>query len=342
MRGKALYIILTVMVLMIAIIALLNIYYGQKEPLEKRELTPVSLRLKWLIQAHSAGEFVAKERGIFKKYGIDLTINPGGPDLDSIKLVAAGSDDFGVTGGDQLILARQKGIPVVAIAVLFQRSPVCLFTLKDSGIKTPQDFMGKKVGVKYGTNTETEYRVMMKKLGIPLDSVQEIPVKFDMAPFFQKRVDVWPGYESNEPLIAQEKGYDVNIIYPRDYGVNIYANTYFTTDEILKQKPDLVVRFLKAIIEGWELAIENPEYAVDAVLKYNDQLNRQHEFSALKMTIPIIKADETALHGIGWMTKERWAESQRVLLEGGLLNKELAVDELFTIKYLQEIYWRKK
>src|ERR1700756_3725470 len=173
----------------------------------------VTLRLKWFHQAQFAGFYVAKEKDFYKSVGLNVDIQPGGPDFPAIQMVSGGNEQFGVTGADQILIARSKGVPVVALAVIYRRNPFVLFSLAKSGIKTPADWVGKKVGVKIGGNEELIYRAVLAKAGIDKAKLSEIPVKFDMTPLLAGAIDVWPGYLINEVLEAKEKGFDANVIY---------------------------------------------------------------------------------------------------------------------------------
>ena len=123
----------------------------------------VTLRLKWLNQAQFAGFYVAREKGFYKAEGLDVNIQPGGPDFPAVQMVTGGSEQFGVTGADQILIARSKGVPVVALAVIYRRNPFVLFSLAKSGIKTPKDYVGKNVGVKIGGNEELIYRAVLRQ-----------------------------------------------------------------------------------------------------------------------------------------------------------------------------------
>jgi NitT/TauT family transport system substrate-binding protein len=126
----------------------------------------VTLRLKWFHQAQFAGFYVAKEKDFYKSAGLNVDIQPGGPDFPAIQMVTGGNEQFGVTGADQILIARSKGVPVVALAVIFRRNPFVLFSLAKSGIKTPTDYVGKNIGVKIGGNEELIYRAVLAKAGV--------------------------------------------------------------------------------------------------------------------------------------------------------------------------------
>ena len=152
-----------VFLLLFIVISLLEISC-KKESSEKWE--NINVRLKWLHQAQFAGFYAADQKGFFKEYGINVRLNPGGIDFPAIQMISGGSEQFGITGADQIILAREKGAPVVAIAVIYRKSPFVYFSIKDSNITKPKDFEGKKIGVKLGGNEELTYRAMIKNAGI--------------------------------------------------------------------------------------------------------------------------------------------------------------------------------
>lgn len=321
----------------IVIIAFVTINFEgcKKKP---TKIDKVSIRLAWITQSQFAGLYVAKEKEYFKKNGIDCEIYPGGVDFNSVKLVASGSDHFGLAGSDALIVARAKEIPLVGIAAIMQKNPACFFALKESGITKPQDFTGKKVGILVGKTLDLMFHAMIKKLGIGTKKIETIPVQFNMAPFFERKVDVWPGYILNEPITAQEKGFEINIIYPGDYGIHLYGDVLFCQEKLIKENPDLVRRFLDATIKGWKWTIEHPEEAVDIVMKYNDKLNKEHEIKMMAEMIKLVNTGDALEHGIGWMDSTKWAETQQILLDGKAIEKSVPPSDLFTNRFLAEIY----
>jgi len=291
----------------------------------------ISIRLKWLDQAQFAGFYYADKEGYYKKGGLDVKLNAGGVDFPAIQMVAGNSDQFGVTGADQILLAREKGIPVVALAVIYRKSPFVLFTLKDSGITTPQQFVGKKVGVKLGGNEELTYRAMLNNANVDSKKFEEIPVKFDITQLLTKQIDVWPGYAINEPITAEEQGYPVNLIWPSDYNVNLYADTLFTTEDMIKNKPDVVRKVVQATIKGWEEALKNPEQAVTYTLQYSDKLNREHETKMMNASIPLVKPDSNP---VGFMDKATWESMQALLLKQGFTKQAVNINKTFTTEFL--------
>jgi NitT/TauT family transport system substrate-binding protein len=289
----------------------------------------VTVRLKWFNQAQFAGFYVAKESGLYKSAGLDVNVQPGGPDFPAVQMVAGGNEQFGVTGADQVLIARSKGVPIVALAVIYRRNPFVMFSLAKSGIKTPADYAGKKVGVKIGGNEELIYRAVLAKAGVDKLKLTEIPVKFDMTPLLTGDIDVWPGYLINEVLAAKEKGFDVNIIYPADYGIDLYADTLFTTEKMLKDKPDVVRKFVTATLAGWNSAIAAPEDAAKITLKYGDKLTFDHELAMMKASIPLLKPDAKP---VGYMDEAGWSTAQKLLVGAGFQKEPVNVADAFSAK----------
>jgi NitT/TauT family transport system substrate-binding protein len=287
----------------------------------------VTVRLKWFNQAQFAGFYVAKDKGTYKAAGLDVNIQPGGPDFPAVQMVTGGNEQFGVTGADQILIARSKGVPVVALAVIYRRNPFVLFSLAKSGIKTPADYVGKKVGVKIGGNEELIYRAVLAKAGIDKSKLTEIPVKFDITPLLTGDIDVWPGYVINEVLAAKEKGFDVNIVAPSDYGIDLYADTLFTTEKMLRDKPDVVRKFVAATLAGWNAAIAAPEDAAKITVKFGDKLTFDHELAMMKASIPLLKPDDKP---VGAMDEAGWASAQRLLLGAGFQKEPVNVADAFS------------
>jgi NitT/TauT family transport system substrate-binding protein len=291
----------------------------------------VTVRLKWLNQAQFAGFYTAQDKGFYKDAGLAVNIQPGGPDFPAVQMVTGGSEQFGVTGADQVLIARSKGVPVVALAVIYRRNPFVLFSLAKSGIKTPADYVGKKVGVKLGGNEELIYRAVLAKAEIDKSKLTEIPVKFDITPLLTGTVDVWPGYLINEVLAAKEKGFDVNIVYPSDAGIELYADTLFTTEKMLHDKPDVVRNFVAATIKGWNAAIAAPDEAAKITIKYGDKLTYDHELAMMKASVPLLKPDSQP---VGFMDEAGWISAQKLLLEAGSQKQPVEVTKAFTTKFL--------
>lgn len=298
-------------------------------------LQDVTLKLKWINQAQFAGNYVAMNKGFYAREGLRVVTAPFTFESPAIDAVVNGSADFGITGADELVLARAKGMPIKAIAVIYKTNPVAAYALRESGIIKPQDFIGKRVGLERGLNVEYLYAAMMAKLGIDRSKVKEMTIGYDAKELLAGETDVSTGYIINEPNQVVEAGKEVTTILMADYGVNMYADVLFAREDTLQSKPDLVGRFLKATLDGWQYAIEHESEAVDMTLLYATTSSRTHEAYMLTASVPLIATGDSPL---GWMDEAGWRNVQDILLEQKLLDTPITVTDVYTMQFLDSVY----
>jgi NitT/TauT family transport system substrate-binding protein len=299
---------------------------------EDVKLKKVILRLKWVHQAQFAGFYTAVEKGYYEEVGLDVEIRPGGADFPSVQMIASGTEHFGVTGADQILMAREKGVPVKALSAIYRKTPFVLFSLKDSGVTTMEDLVGQKIGVKLGGNEELTYRAMVKNAGVDGSKIEEMPARYDLSPLLSGQVKAWPGYVINEVLAVQELGNEVNIIEPNDYDINFYADTLFTTEDIIKRDPEMVKSFVQASMKGWSYALENPDEAAEFGLKYSDNLTIDHEVNMMNASIPLLEPENLPL---GKMESEAWEVLQQNLVDLEFLKSEQTIEDVFTNEFIE-------
>jgi len=260
----------------------------------------VSLRLKWLAQAQFAGFYVAKAKGFYDQAGLDLTINPGGPNLNVETLVASGNDTFGLAGGTEtVLLAREKGLPLVCIGVTVQNTPFTYVTYKDSGITKVKDFAGKKVATWF-TGTQYTLYSMLASAGLKQSDLTIVPQSGSMAPFVEKQFDVAAATYYNELNTLKEQGLGdkLTLIKPDDYGVVVQQDTVLVSEKYRNEKPQQVQAFLTATIKGWKYALQNKKEAIDIVMAAAPSLNRAHQEAMLDEFEKLVKAGKGTTDGI--------------------------------------------
>jgi len=328
MNKKIIYILITIIVIFF-VLAGYKYYIHQNKNVNG--LRKVSLRLKWIDQAQFAGYYLANSRGLYLDKNLEVEIHPGGPDISPVQMVTTGVDDFGITGADQIILAREKGIPLVALAVLYKDSPVTIMSLEKKDIKKPKDLEGKRVEVVYGRDEEIIYKILLEKEGVDRKKINEVPSLANYSRVISEQVDARVDYELNGGILLPLKGFPLNLIKPRDYDIKFYADTLFTTEEMLRKNPEIVRSFVKASIEGWKMAIADQKSAIDEVMRVNNSLDREHQSKFLEYSLPMI----TGRGDIGYSEKETWKEMQAMLLFQGVLKKPVEIDKVFTNEFLK-------
>jgi NitT/TauT family transport system substrate-binding protein len=287
----------------------------------KRHETPLdkaSLRLQWIHQAQFAGFYVAKEKGFYAEQNIDLTIRSGGVGFNAPIMVSQEQEDFGIWVGDQVLVAFDKQqMPIRAIGTVFNRSVACFMVREDSGINTPKDFEGKTVGLYAGFDTETIYKELLQRFNVDRRKIKEYPAAYNLAPFFDKQVDVWPSYAINEPLAAEENGVKVKLLTPDQFGIKYYSDTLIVNERTLRERRPLVERFLEASEKGWRYALKHPDEAIDIVLKYDPTLKRDHEMRMFNDMAKYLNATDPIFR----MSPEIWQGMAEVLKRQDAINQ---------------------
>ena len=294
-------------------------------------LEDTSLRLKWICQAQFAGYYTANAEGYYKDEGLNVTIDPAGPNISPIQSVASGINEFGIAGAEQVISAIDNGVPIVAIAVIYRETPEALTSKKSLNITEPKDLVDKTVGVVYGDD-ENLYRLMLKKNGIDESSINEVPALTGVSQILTDKVDAKMAYEMNDAVLLELEGEEVNVLKFRDFGVKVYADTIFTTREMIEKEPEKVRKFLKASIKGWKEAINYPEKAINQLLEVNPSLNYDHQLGYLKGSIPIILTDEN----IGYSEETVWQDMINNLYDFGTIKNKIEANQVFTNEFLEQ------
>ena len=296
-------------------------------------LTPVTVQLRWTHQAQFAGFYAADQNGYYADEGLAVTFLEGGPTTDAIAPVVTGAAQFGVAGADSLILARASSQPVRGIATILRRSPLVFLSLADSGITRPQDFVGKTIRVT--VDTAPAFHAMMARVGITPDQYTEVNLPNDIIGFASGQAAVWGAYVSSFAIAMQEAGYQLNLIFPDDYGVHFYADTLFTTNDLIANDPDLVLRFTRASLKGWSYAVENPQAIGSMVAKYDPNTDVALQINQMIASLPLVNTGEDH---IGWMKPEIWAGMEQVLREQSVLTQSVDVTQAYSLQFLREIY----
>ena len=288
-----------------------------------RAAEPVTLQLKWVAQAQFAGYYVAAAKGYYKAAGLDVTIKPGGPDVNPSQVIAGGGADVVVDWMPSALAAREKGVPLVNISQVFQRSGMELTCRKDSGIKSPADFKGKTLGVWFSGN-EYPFLAWMSKLGLKTDGspggVTVLKQGFNVDPLLQKQAACISTMTYNEYWQLIEAGMkpeQLIVFKYADEGVATLEDGLYATEATLKDtgKADRLTRFLKASMLGWQYAVEHQDEAVKIVLE-NDTAGAQTAAHQKRMMSEIAKLVEPAPHGLGYLDEAAYTRTVGELMSG--------------------------
>src|ERR1700733_1520935 len=235
---------------------------------------PVTIQLKWAAQAQFAGYFVAKDKGFYKDANLDVTINPGGPDVAPPQVIAGGGADVVVDWMPSALASREKGVPLVNISQTFKHSGLEIVCRKDTGITKPEAFRGKKIGIWYGGN-EYPFLNWMSKLDIPTTGGPNggagIKQGFNVDPILQKQADCVSAMTYNEYWQVIDGGYKPSDLVVFNYekeGVNTHEDGLYAMEPKLKDPAFVakMAKFVKASVKGWEYARAHEDEAVKIIL----------------------------------------------------------------------------
>lgn len=313
---------------------ILAILVGCNSTQVKMETEKVSLRQEWFPYAGFSGEVLASKL-FAKSNGIELKVIPGSENLDPVKLVLSGEADFGVVGGDLLIEAVAKGAPIKAIGVINSSTPSCFITKKDSNIDGLEDFYGKTVGVMVGTNTERVYHALMKKNGLDRKKVNEQEVPFDLQTFILGEYDVRPAFIYDETVSLDLQGIEYNVIKPSDYGVEFIGTVYFTRDDMIQEKSDVVKKVVKSLQQGWISACSDPNLAIDTLVAQFPDLDKRRELRSLEKAIDLFYGPEKKPL---FANQKIWESTISELVNIGVIKDgEVTVEQVWDEKFIKEV-----
>jgi NitT/TauT family transport system substrate-binding protein len=266
----------------------------------------INMQLGWLAGNNQIGEVAAKHLGYFEEEKLDLKIQPGGPNIDGIAIVASGRFELGqVSSSPSLMLAASQKIPVKCFAIGAQEHPYAYFTLPKKPVRTPQDLIGKKVGVQ--ATAKILLTGLLKKHNIPENALEVVVIGSEMSPLVTGQADVVSGWVTNTTtlkVIGPER-IDMRLW---DAGVRLYALPYYATHETLAKKAEMLTAFTRAAGRGWAWAKENPEKAVDFLVKDYPNLNRQDEVDGSTALLQFVFNARTKEKGWGTFDPAVWQE----------------------------------
>ena len=310
----------------------------------------ISMQYSWIKNEEFAGEFYAEENGYYADAGFDAVNGISGPDTGVAKLLS-GTVQVALSDAASIgaAIAEQEA-PLKIIAATFQKNPFTILYLKDGAdIATPQDLIGKKIGVQ--DSNASVFAAILNANGIDPDQVEVVPVDFDPTPLMKGEVDGFMAYLTNEAITVEQAGYEITNLPYADNGVPYVAETYTVTDQYLEENKDLLKDLLIAEIKGWTDVFQEPTDAtVDLIVKYYDKAASENDegleavFGALdpkktglglEAEKELISTPDTEANGLFTITPELQEQTVASLAAAGW---DVTVDQLFDTSIIDEIY----
>ena len=294
------------------------------------ELTEVEQVTNWYAQAEQGGQFAAHMMGFYEDAGLDMTIQAGGGGVSNTQLVASGQVDFGMGSTDEILLAREDGIPLVAIAGIFQQSPQALMFHKGQDIESFTDLNGRDVYVSPGAGF---WEFMKGEFDL---DVNEYSYTGDSTMFIDNEEAVSQSYMTSEPYNLEQQGIEVDWLLNGESGFEVYGNLLFTTEAMIEEHPETVRAYVEASVAGWEYYQDNHEEVQSFIQEYNPEMSTDQLAYSAEALQPLVYGYDAEDHGVGYMTEARWQQVMEILMDIDLLSEEQDVTEAFTTEFLPE------
>lgn len=291
----------------------------------------VKLVLNWFPKSQHGGVYSAIEEGIFEENGLSVEAEPGGPQVSPVQIVAAGDAQFGLAHADQILIARNQGIELVALAATMQGSPQAFMFHEGEEIQDFDDLNGREVfvqpGITYWDFLKNQY---------DLSGVTELGYNGQHVNFIDNKTSVTQSFVTSEPYFMELEDVPVETMLVSESGYDPYNVVLFATKDYVESNGETVQKFVSSYVDGWasyeengpainEVIVgENPNIALEAL---NFETETQHDY---------IYGMDAAENGIGYMTEERWTTLKDQLLEIGLLEEDFAVTDMFTTEFLPD------
>lgn len=326
-------IVVGLLVLAIMIIAAGIYYSGILTPTP----SPVKVRflLNFKVDSEHAPFYVSLAKGYYKDAGLDVEIIPGQGSAYAARLVGAGQADVGIIAAPTLIVSLTKGVPLQAVAMYYQSEPTTWFSLPTANIKSPQDWVGKRVAVQPDSNTYIVYRALLDKLHIDRSKITEIPQGPDpVSPLLTNQVDVSVEFIYNQVLF-QEKVPNIVAIKAKDYGIEMYNLAIVVNTDFMNKNTDVVRRFVQATLKGIKYTSDNMKDALDILTSQVSGLNVTIESKKLPLIMSnLVSSDATQKSGYGTMNQDTWAKTEDLLFQYGVITQKPPLDQVYTTRFL--------
>jgi NitT/TauT family transport system substrate-binding protein len=302
------------------------------------KLDKVSFGTNWVAEAEHGGFFQASADGTYTRYGLDVTIVPGGPNDNNRMLLIAGKLDFFMAANTLMSFdAVANNVPVVTIAAIFQKDPQVLLTHPESKVTRLEDLKPLTLYVsKEGISSYFQW--LKSEYGFSEDKVR--PYTFNPQPFLANRQSAMQGYVSSEPYaIEKTAGFKPGIILLADYGFNGYSTLIETRRDVIDKKPDLVQRFVDASIIGWYHYLYGDNAAANAMIKkLNPEMTDELiGYSIAKMKeYGIVDFGDTLRDGIGAMTDARMASFFDKMVRAHVVRSDIDYRKSYTLRFINK------
>jgi NitT/TauT family transport system substrate-binding protein len=307
-------------------------------PAAAQTLEPATIRLDWLASGYHAPFFLALERGYYRDQGIDLQILDGKGSTTTVQVVASGAETFGAANITTMALGVARGMPLVAVAGLIQKSPDSIISLADAGIKRPQDIVDKRGGLVATSASDRLFPAFAKATGIDLQRITRIQIESSArySVLLRGNADFVIGWSFTDAFKINKQRPIAPPLLFADHDVNVLSVGIIVNKDTLAKRESLVRRFLAATVKGMEDTINSPEAAVDAIVKLRPGADRDALLAGARGLRDFIHTENSTGMPLGTMADKDWEASHRILVDYLGMSATIPASALYTNGYLPQ------
>ena len=299
---------------------------------QEKQFQKVQLLIDWKAEPTYAGFYLADQLGEFSKRGLDVDIVEGNGATTSAQVIGTGATYIiGSCSGAATAIARSRGIPIRSVAVYYPNVPTVLYSRADTPIRTPQDMIGRRIGLITGSITVDEYRGVLAANAIDRDTIKEVSVGWDVATLLTGKVDGLMNYEELTPVQLRLQGYDIVKMRFRDFGVRAYSLNLIVNEAAAEEHHRTIVAVIESVNAGYRYLRDKPEDAARIFSGLFPEKNPEYVRQSIAIVASLLGEGK-----IGLQTREGWQETIDTLDRLGLLDSEISVDDIVQRAFLSD------
>jgi NitT/TauT family transport system substrate-binding protein len=295
----------------------------------------VTLRLDWVLGGYHAVWLYAKERGVFAKNGINISLKEGRGSMTTSQTVGNQSDEFGTADGGAMMVLRSKGLKTKMVAGYLRTGPSALIFPKSKGWKTWKDVNGAKIADSAGGSTIFLFKAVQKAMGISGNKIILVAPPAKVSSVLSGKVDGTNSFGFLQKPIMESKGTPASYLSFASAGINVPGLAVITHEDLIKNKPDLVRRMVASTQEALKIVQENPGAAIDALIKVKSTINRKVHLAILKSSFDLYHSAASKGKPLGWIPPSDIETAQNLLVEYEQIKTKVATSEYFTNEFIR-------
>ena len=295
----------------------------------------VTLRLDWVLGGYHAVWHYAKEKGVFAKHGINISLREGRGSMTTSQTVGNQSDEFGTADGGAMMVLRSKGLKVKMVAGYLRTGPSALIFPKSKGWKSWKDVKGAKIADSAGGSTIFLFKAVEKAMGLSGNKIVLVAPPAKVSSVLSGKVDGTNSFGFLQKPIMESKGTPAAYLSFASAGVNVPGLAVIAHEDLIKNKADLVRRMVASTQEALKIVQENPEAAIDALRKIKSTLNRSVHLAILKSSFALYHSAASKGKPLGWIPPADIEKAQNLLVEYEQIKTKVAATDYYTNAFIR-------